>query len=155
VSPPEQWRFQWPDGTWIRWNPDTEAWEKEISGADGDEPRSEVLDIAPEERWLLDSLEPPAEPAVAEPGGRTISAEITVGPDFAVSSEADEDLDDEDIDDDNGWGDDAEQEVALGPRSSAPHVIAEEEPKSSLRPTIIAGAAVGLAVGIVVSMMLR
>lgn len=153
MSPPEQWRFQWPDGTWIRWNPDTEAWEKEISGGD-DEPRSEVLDIAPEERWLLDSLEPPTEPAVRETGGRTISTEITVGPEFAISSEPTEDVDDSEEDD--GWDDeDEESAVALGPRRSAARVISEDEPKSSLRPTIIAGAAVGLAVGVVVSMMLR
>jgi hypothetical protein len=154
VSPPEQWRFQWPDGTWIRWNPDTEAWEKEISGADGGEPRSEVLNIAPEERWLLDGLEPPSEPVVEEPGGRTISADITIGPEFAISSEPNEYI--EDSDEDEGWDDDDDDdEVALGPRRSAAQVIAEDEPTSSLRPTIIAGAVVGLAVGVVVSMMLR
>jgi hypothetical protein len=30
----EQWRFQWPDGTWIRWNPQTQSWEKETAEAD-------------------------------------------------------------------------------------------------------------------------
>ena len=30
----EQWRFQWPDGTWIRWNPETQSWEKEGEGGE-------------------------------------------------------------------------------------------------------------------------
>jgi hypothetical protein len=83
---------------------------------------------------LLDSLEPSPQQVAEEAESRSISAEITV---------------------DDDWDVEDEDEVELGPRRAAPHVIAEEEPKSSLRPTIIAGAGVGLAVGIIVSMMLR
>ncbi|MGH2807753.1 MAG: hypothetical protein ACRDKT_10810 [Actinomycetota bacterium] len=147
MSAPEQWRFQWPDGTWIRWNPDTEAWEKEIADAAGDEPRAEALDIAPEERWLFDNMEPPApSAATAEEPAPEAGAEI-------ISAET--------YDDEADWDDVAEEEgeedVALGPRRSAAHVISTEaeEPRSSLRSTIIAGAGIGLAVGIVVTMMLR
>ena len=34
MNQPDQWRFQWPDGTWIRWNPQTQTWEKEPPGAE-------------------------------------------------------------------------------------------------------------------------
>lgn len=32
MSDPESWRYQWPDGTWIRWNQRTQSWEKEPPG---------------------------------------------------------------------------------------------------------------------------
>jgi hypothetical protein len=157
VSPtPEQWRFQWPDGTWIRWNPESETWEKEVPGSDGEQARSEPIDIAPEERWLLDSLEPPSE-APTEPQDRTIAADLTVGPEFAISTESDDEAESDDADEDEGWEEEDGDEIALGPRRSAARVISVEgdEPKSTLRPTIMAGAGIGLAVGIVVSMLLR
>ena len=158
MSSPEQWRFQWPDGTWIRWNPETEVWEKEISQEEGAEPDAGVLDVAPEERWLLDGLEPPPDVTPAPTAARPPDVEAATPPpvletDEVAHGEAAPD-DDQDVDPDADFDD---EEVALGPRRSAAHVISTEgeEPKSSLRPTIVAGAGVGLAVGIIVSMMLR
>ncbi len=148
MSPtPAQWRFQWPDGTWIRWNPDTEAWEKEKPSEGGDA-RNDSSEIAPEERWILDNMAPPPATAAGD-----VAVDETDDPVAELGDDVDRDVDDAR---DADWNDHERDDVALGPRRSAARVIStEEEPKSSLRPTIYAGAAVGLAVGIVISLLLR
>jgi hypothetical protein len=59
MSQPEQWRFQWPDGTWIRWNPQTQSWEKE---APGDHDDAEVLEATPPPREAVERPEPEVVP---------------------------------------------------------------------------------------------
>lgn len=126
MSAPAEWRFQWPDGTWIHWNPETEAWEKE------------------------ESSEEPAEEAAATIDG---------APPHSKGTE-----DDHPRDDEIGLAEPDPKPLSTSPARRAAHpstanVISrdeeEEEEKRSLKPTIFAGAVVGLAVGLAVSAMLR
>lgn len=125
MAGPEEWRFQWPDGTWIYWDPRTQSWEKENPSeavpavpeaitaaaraaeptpveAPEPEPEPELVEDAPEPE-----PEPPAEPPVeGSPTGRRLM-----------------------VDD------------VLPPREEP------DRPGGSLWPTIVAGALVGVGVG--------
>ncbi len=121
MTNPDPWRFQWPDGTWIRWNPETEEWEKE-SGS----PPTELDDDSGDEE-LYDFEEPEEEDEVE-----------------------DDDIDDDDNDDDEGSRTRARPaEPVFAGRQL------DERPTKSLMPTILGGAAIGVAVGIVVTILTR
>lgn len=136
MTTPSAWRFQWPDGTWIQWNPETEEWEKE-PGAPGETPE-----------------------AVDAP----LPAPIEIARDRDVVDEEpslDQPLPDDDLHDFEERDDEAEEEVDEGSRRRArpaETVFAgpgEERPTRSLMPTILGGALIGLVVGIVVTILIR
>ena len=70
----EQWRFQWPDGTWISWNPETQSWEKEDQGGEAatelpdqpDPPSRSAPSVEPD-RSIQHQDEPPADPEAVTP----------------------------------------------------------------------------------------
>ena len=130
MSTPQGWRFQWPDGSWIRWNPETEAWEKEAPGEDA-------------------SAEGPALPeaptrATAEPEEREDAQERDEpGPSDPPSEAEDDEV--------------APEASAL--RRSTSNVISgspeADPPRRSYWPTIVGGAVVGLGMGLLLSYLLR
>ncbi len=139
----EQWRFQWPDGTWIQWNPETEQWEKE-SGSPVEPPETEAASSTS----LPSRIEWPSAPAPAtdEPGD---------------DSEDDEELYDfeEPEEDDDTFDEDDDDEGSRTRARPAEPVFAgrqlDERPGRSLMPTILGGAAIGLVVGIIVTILIR
>lgn len=131
MTTPSAWRFQWPDGTWIHWNPETEEWEKESGSPD--EPPVAVKEPAA----------PPAEPTVAPPAP-VPTAEGSLDDDVVA-----EELEDDEEEDEGSRtrARPAEEVFAGGP--------IDERPGKPLMPTILGGAAIGLVVGIVVTILLR
>ena len=75
MSESSKWRFQRPDGTWVRWNVDTQTWEHEGD----DEPE------APEDDGSQEDVEPSAfsgTPEVIgweEPPKRSLIPPIVIG----------------------------------------------------------------------------
>lgn len=139
MSQPEQWRFQWPDGTWIRWNPQTQSWEKEAPGDDGD---AEVVEATPPPR---ETLERP-EPEVVE--------EVQPDPDPLV---AEEQPDPEPVTDEEPA---PEPLISRRERRSMvgdvlPPAAEPDGPTSSLWPTVVTGMVVGLGVGLFLWNMIR
>ena len=148
MTTPSAWRFQWPDGTWIRWNPETEEWEKEPASSGG----------APE------AVETPK--AVAAP----VLPPIEIARDRAAVDDEpsldqalpDDDLHDfEEPEDELEDADESDEELDEGSRRRArpaETVFAgpdDDRPPRPLMPTILGGAAIGLAVGIIVTILIR
>ncbi|MBW3595089.1 MAG: hypothetical protein KY391_05875 [Actinobacteria bacterium] len=158
----EQWRFQWPDGTWIRWNPQTQSWEKEDQGASRSiaaapvsPPRSSPGAPAPERPpassgagWQpvanRDAIAPP--PAAEEPAAPAQAADVAEEPPRPQETTSRE----------------ADTAVAAPPRSPRPSARdvlppqrEPERPGGSLWPTVVAGAVVGVGVGLLLSAVIR
>ena len=136
MSQPDQWRFQWPDGTWIRWNPHTQTWEKEPPGAEG----------------AADAREPEPEAPEQEPG----SPDPTPAPEAEPSgppelAEAERPARSERVG--------AESVRKRSPRPMVDDVLpprsAGEQPAASLWPTVLTGIIVGLGVGLFLWNMIR
>ncbi len=119
------WKFQWPDGTWIRWNPETETWEREAGGGAG------------EGESLADLLEPPLLPQGFRPPVGPVS-----GPEATPS-----DLDDK------YFLRHKEPSLRLAEEILPP--AEEEAPKPSVLPAVIVGCAVGLGAGYAVLTVIR
>ena len=155
----EQWRFQWPDGTWIRWNPHTQAWEKEEQdGAAGDV----VSRSGPDD--------PPEQPS-AEDEDSTVATAVSPR-DLVGRPEANESyvpLPDPEPEEapfaEEPYAEPpSEAEVPEAPRhvrarrTGVSDVIPPREPErpgGSLWPTIVAGAVLGIAVGLVIWSIIR
>jgi len=159
MSDADQWRYQWPDGTWIRWNAQTQSWEKEAppeegaagpaSSPAGGEVPAPVLDPQP-------VAPAPAEPPITEPEASALAfaeaeaIEPTASEGPAPASE--EGLDDEE-----------RAPATLRPtrtsrpiaRNVLPPPQEPERPGGSLWPTVLVGAVVGVGVGLVVSAVIR
>lgn len=183
MSDREQWRFQWPDGTWIRWNPQTQSWEKEDQSSPG------TPSSAPAAREIPKPASPPssssgwqpvaaqATPATASPG--TESEPAAPDSDDRVAEEPSSTVGDEppprsepssppetagtsdpDVENDTvALSNEAPQSRPRTTRSSAPDVLPPryepERPGGSLWPTVVAGAIVGVGVGLLLSAVIR
>ena len=141
MSAPSDWSFQWPDGTWIHWNPETETWEKEQSGVT---PGSGPIPI---ELPAPISVSRPAEQQ--GPGPTAIAApEEVVEPESGELEAAEAGTE--------GSAEALDYVVPARPRRVDTTVIAETgEDPGSLWPSLIVGAAIGLAAGALVSVFLR
>ena len=150
MSQPDQWRFQWPDGTWIRWNPHTQTWEKEPPGAEGAadtrerEPEALLPDPTspPEDYRSLpepELIDPEAESAETEPPDADDETEDVEPP--RIERPADESV------------------PRRNPRPMVDNVLppesAAEQPAASLWPTVLTGIIVGLGVGLFLWNMIR
>ena len=174
----EQWRFQWPDGTWIRWNPQTQSWEKEDQGqATSSRPAEATTTTDPPVRAPVASdrpISPSATPGgwkpVAEPPTPTPPIEEPVAvrdePAPLFEPEIEEPTDTTEVEAPRRAIVEErrpEKEVKPGPVRAAPRrSVAEvippnerDRPGGSLMPTIVAGAVVGIAVGLLLSAVLR
>lgn len=177
----EQWRFQWPDGTWIRWNPQTQSWEKEDQGQSSSSRPAEATTTR---------TDPPARPPV--PSDSPVSTSESLGgwkpvaepPTAAAASPVEEPapvrdepapLFEPEFDEPEATSEieaprrvieeeprpekEVEPEpVRAAPRRSVAEVIPPNErdrPGGSLMPTIVAGAVVGIAVGLLLSAVIR
>ncbi len=145
MTQPQQWRFQWPDGTWIRWNPQTQSWEKEQGDPDPT-PAASGRDAAPA---IDDELEAASE----------ADSEIEIEIDTGVDSETVADIDTDAVPlPDPG---DDESRVTREPtpgiiRAGVSDVVRETNGRGgSLWPAIIAGAVVGIVLGIVFVFVIR
>ncbi len=169
MSEREQWRFQWPDGTWIRWNPQTQSWEKEEG--QGDAPR------APAPTRTAPRSEPVAPPARPVPPAPTVptptsaeAASTSIGwkplgePETETTTEPQpmaaepEEEPSESADVPAGETQPQPVEPQRGPRLGVSDVIPPREPErpgGSLWPTIVGGAAVGIGVGLLLSSVVR
>jgi hypothetical protein len=135
MSQPEQWRFQWPDGTWIRWNPQTQSWEKEPAGADAD---ADVQEAEPSPPETVEGPDP--EPI----------AELLPEPDPEPEPATEDALDDELVDDLPSRRSRRSMVGDVLPPSGEP-----ERPGGSLWPTVLTGIVVGLGVGLLLWSMIR
>lgn len=180
MSDREQWRFQWPDGTWIRWNPQTQSWEKEDQSSSGAPSPAPAAREIPKPTtppsgsagWQPVAAQTPAsaspttesQPAAAAPGDRVVEkpssaepapshrTESSSPPERAGTPEAD-------VERAAVLPSEPMQSRTRTPRSSAPDVLPPrhepERPGGSLWPTIVAGAAVGVGVGLLLSAVIR
>ena len=167
----EQWRFQWPDGTWIRWNPQTQSWEKEDQGEQrpraAESPPASTIPSAPSQTaaeraagrptgWQPVSRPAPArvEPTpIPEPRPEPIAetepqlAEA-VTPEAPQVEEPEPEPEPEPV----------AEAPARTPRRGVSDVIPPREPDrpgGSLWPTVAAGAIVGIAVGLLLASVIR
>lgn len=143
MSQPEQWRFQWPDGTWIRWNPQTQSWEKEAPGDDGD---AEVLEATPPPREAVERPEPQVAPD-AQPEPEPVA-------------EAHPDDEDDQPEPQPAPQPAPEPMISRRERRSMvgdvlPPAAEPDGPTSSLWPTVVTGMVVGLGVGLFLWNMIR
>jgi hypothetical protein len=137
MSQPEQWRFQWPDGTWIRWNPQTQSWEKEAAGEDGG---AEALQTTPPPTETVARPEPEAV-AETQPDPEPV-AEARPEPEVSESTEPVE-VDDEPRDLTTSGG---SRRQMVG--DVLPPAAETDSPGPSLWPTVVTGMVVGLGVGL-------
>ena len=180
----DQWRFQWPDGTWIRWNAQTQSWEKEEPSPATEEaaesppaPSQEQPREVPRPIPAQES-EPSTEGAGWKP--RAASAPTPV----PSSSEAPETVERDEVPttpEPSGWTtpqpaieepkpdeeprDEEPVEAERPPterRTRRPMVddvlpprAEPDRPGGSLWPTVIAAIIVGLAVGLLLSSIIR
>ncbi len=125
MSEGDQWRFQWPDGTWIRWNPHTQSWEKESD-------LSELEAVAPVPAVPeVEHAEPNPERAIAEQPVEGGAAE----PEYRVAVRP-------------------RPSRRPGVSDVIPPTEPEEV-RGRLWPTILAGAVVGVAAGVAISFVIR
>lgn len=156
MTEPEQWRFQWPDGTWIRWNPQTQAWEKEAAGAEASA-ESDVAAPAPAQPpvEVVKAEEPDDEelivekPPVEEPVARARAVDPEKAPvDVPRVEEPIEALPSR-----------RERRTGRTSRSMArdvlPTQLEPDRPGSSLWPTVITGIVVGIGVGLLIWFLIR
>lgn len=175
MSEREQWRFQWPDGTWIRWNPARQSWEKEEGEGQGAAPDPSRRAETPVRTETPARAEPSVTAPTPDPPVPTTptSATVTRSPSGWKSvGEADEEApsamqpiavevaEEEPIRPVSAEPDphETEQPPTRGPRLGVSDVIPPREPDrpgGALWPTIVAGAAVGIAVGLLLSNVVR
>lgn len=174
MSDREQWRFQWPDGTWIRWNAQTQSWEKEgqagsaVSDPDPAGPRPEIPRGAPRTSESSAAAPPSGwQPVAARPSAPSSSPtreeRPTPGASTPYLDEAMEDSEARPAAEPQPAPEPqpsrAEESRPRAPRSSAPDVLPPQQepdrPGGSLWPTVIAGAVVGLGVGLLLSAVIR
>ena len=152
MTDPDQWRFQWPDGTWIRWNPHTQAWEKEPAGAEAVADVEEPVAVEPQA--AVETTPPVVEELATEP--------VTIEEAPVEEEEERESLSDETPADDV----EVPYEVprsqtrrGRGRRSMVGDVLPPqpepERPGGSLWPTVLTGIVVGLGVGLLVWSIIR
>ena len=179
----EQWRFQWPDGTWIRWNPQTQSWEKEDQGQSASSRPAEAAptrSTAPTDPPVRAPVprDPSASPPgaggwkpVAEPPAPAAapiqeSAPVREEPAPLFEPEFDEPTDATEIEEPRRVIEERPrprkevetEPVRAAPRRGVTEVIPPDEPDrpgGSLMPTIVAGAVVGIAVGLLLSAVIR
>lgn len=136
MTEPEQWRFQWPDGTWIRWNPQTQSWEKEAAGVEAP-PASEITTPAP--------VQPPVE--VVEVEDARVSDEPALEPPEVEGPGIET------------FPSRRERRTGRARRSMVGDVLPPQpEPEragASLWPTVITGMIVGLGVGLLIWNVIR
>jgi len=173
----EQWRFQWPDGTWIRWNPQTQSWEKEDHGDSGSRssPRPSTADsprlsapapgaaeraAPPPQRnvgWQPVARDP-SPPVLDEPHDAPGSTAVTEAPRTTQRTEGAEEIRPEPASVPRSEPV-RQQPPARAARPTARDVLpAADEPDrpgGSLWPTVIAGAVVGVGVGLLLSAVIR
>ena len=81
VSESSKWRFQRPDGTWVRWNVDTQTWEHEAGPEEAEEPSSidteELSEAAESEQTSFSST--PEVIGWEEPPKRSVLPAILIG----------------------------------------------------------------------------
>ena len=145
-----QWRFQWPDGTWIRWNPRTQTWEKEPP-----QESSNGATVAPEAEAPLEPepeyLEGPAAEAVPEPEQEYLeepAAEAVPEPERSGSDDFDE------------WDAELEEDRPVAPRGRLgvaevlPPGSDEPRVKGRVLPWVAGGSVVGIAIGLALSILI-
>ena len=150
MTTPSAWRFQWPDGTWIRWNPETEEWEKEPASS-GEAPEAVVA------THVDAPVQPPIEivrdrDAVDEAPSLDQTLPDDELHDFEEPENELEEIDeieesDEELDEGSRRRARPAETVFAGP--------GDERPERPLMPTILGGAAIGLVVGIIVTILIR
>ena len=171
MTEPEQWRFQWPDGTWIRWNPQTQSWEKEAAGAEAPlaseipapapvEPPVEVVEVEDTavegpvvEQPVTEEpdIEEPAaeEPAAEEPAAHVLPVELEKA--LAGVPRVEEPVE--------TFPSRRERRTGRAPRSMVGDVLPPrpepDGPGASLWPTVITGMVVGLGVGLLIWNLIR
>ena len=163
----DQWRYQWPDGTWIQWNPRTQTWEKEEPGGEttpvepatveappsevGPEPIAEtpVAEVDVEEPVVEVEVDQPelSEPVVEEP-----PTELEVFDEPEVTVSVYEELVDLDP---NGSAQPASTGRRMGVAEVLPPSPTEAEARGRLWPTVMAGAAIGVGIGAALSIYIR
>ena len=171
----EQWRFQWPDGTWIRWNPQTQSWEKEDqgSGAPGRSveaapPRTDPPVATPARgepssgpRTASGGWKPVADPPAPEapPIEEPASVRDEPAPLLAEEPRATTEFEEpRHVVEEEPRPEEREPEPVRAPRRSVAEVLPPNEPDrpgGSLWPTVVAGAVVGIAVGLLLSAVVR
>ena len=139
MTDPEQWRFQWPDGTWIRWNPQKQSWEKEAAGAEAP-PASEVPAPAP--------VQPPVE--IVEVEDHPVAEQPAIEQASGVPR-VEEPVE--------TFPSRRERRTGRAPRSMVGDVLPPrsepEGPGASLWPTVITGMVVGIGVGLLIWNVIR
>lgn len=180
MSDREQWRFQWPDGTWIRWNPQTQSWEKEDQASAGTSSAGSASEVQRPTRGPQPSTSPPSRPVSEGAGWQPIASHpataspraeppVTPEPVRAPEPVGIAELEPDPAPEREPAHATTETQVTeqraaatastRGHRSSAPDVLPPrqepERPGGSLWPTVIAGAVVGLAVGLLLSAVIR
>ena len=158
----DQWRFQWPDGTWIRWNPQTQSWEKEED--------QEESSPAPPQAATPPPITPRApSPSGWKPAGASVAAPspepepVSAAPESPEPSTADllaeDGRDDVPETPEPRISPEARPAPTGGRRGVAevipPRAGGPERPGGSLWPTVLAGAVVGLGVGLLLSNTIR
>ena len=148
MNQPDQWRFQWPDGTWIRWNPHTQTWEKEPPGAEGaaDAREQEPEALLPDPTSPPEGYRSPPQPELIEPEGAEAEPQDAGDETEDVRPIRNERRVDESV-------------PKRNPRPMVDNVLppepAAEQPAASLWPTVLTGIIVGLGVGLFLWNMIR
>ncbi len=156
----DEWRFQWPDGTWIRWNPQKQSWEKEDrlepdgmdAGGASEPPVDADASVSPEPELFLESDDAGRGAVVAVPvespgearSGTTDLGELAVDPATVVERRSERSADTRTIS--------RRRPTALDVLPPQPE---PDRPGGSLWPTIVAGAVVGVGVGLLLVAMIR
>lgn len=145
MDAPQQMRYQWPDGTWIRWNPQTQSWEKEdpaLSAA------LEAQSPAPAETPTIAAALPPDQAEIEPALEDTAVVPPDVEPEEAPAARD---------------GERKPRRADYPPGRSRrpmvgdvlPPIEEAERPGGSLWPTIFTGMVVGLGVGLAVWNFIR
>ena len=162
----EEWSFQWPDGTWIHWNPRTQSWEKETEGGTGRPsaaPSVAEPEPEPEREPAHDEIPETEQVAEDEPEPvASVEIEEEVVPDLEPVDAIEDVLDDEEAAEvvaEEGPAEAATDASSRAPRSMVGNVLPPLEeagrPGGSLWPTILAGAALGVGVGLLLWSLIR
>ena len=167
----DQWRFQWPDGTWIRWNAQTQSWEKEEPGSSPSSEPSEDPDDATDPESVEDVPRPAPDFSardIREPAARQEPTASERAGWSAPTQRSAEELRSEEEDEEEA-APPAEHErapieeaPATGRRHRRPMVddvlpsrAEPDRPGGSLWPTVIVAVIVGLGVGLLLWSIIR
>jgi hypothetical protein len=136
-----EWRFQWPDGTWITWNPVTETWEKERTDPSDERSLDEIF----EPPLLPQGLVPTAPPPSEAPGEPVVGPPVA-DPHDSKAVEASEDADEGARGDEGAGYYTARKRVTRATEEILPPEE-PELPRARALPAVMIGAAVGAAGG--------